>query len=431
MLHIGIISLPSKCKDMEYSEDFVNMVKGHQGKFIGYGNPNAKILIIVPKIEDERLTTYNGNNSEQWIANIEQQVDFDDVEEFFSEGELVGDESTFNPLYPFKGQCNELQKAKDGTIICNDGTCLSWHRYQDLYSEFQWDVTDKIDFFKYTFYTIFDEELLKDAYFQDFILYQYSYPSKKHLLRHNPGKMFDMKPEWGDIEPDTKRDILLFTRRIWDGRVAKMLVCRPYEKVSAKILKQNKQFLQIFIYNMHSGVPIDDSKVKAFVDMLASNKISNHVLKEKMFVKLLNNIQTLIDHDYKKWAPVWVYAFQKLKEDSLFYSTAKTSRRNINSALPLVFVSSSPKIVREIASYIIKADKDYWYIFSRILDNCDFYWNERTGYNRELYVPKKTYYELMTIFEEIDNSEYRTILTGKLLWLKHQYRRNFGEKFKY
>ena len=124
-------------------------------------------------------------------------------------------------------------------------------------------------------------------------------------------------------------------------------------------------------------------------------------------------------------------AVQKLKEDSLFYSTAKTSRRKINTALPLVFVSSSPKIVREIASYIIKADKDYWYIFSRILDNCDFYWNERTGYNRELYVPKKTYYELMTVFEEIDNSEYRTILTGKLLWLKHQYRRNFGKKFKY
>ena len=151
MLHIAPVSLPSKSKDMEYSEDFVNMVKAHQGKFIGYGNPNAKILIIVPKIEDERLTTYNGNNSEQWIANIEQQVDFDDVEEFFSEGKLVGDESTFNPLYPFKGQCNELQKAKDGTIICNDGTCLSWHRYQDLYSEFQWDVTDKIDFFKYIF----------------------------------------------------------------------------------------------------------------------------------------------------------------------------------------------------------------------------------------------------------------------------------------
>ena len=56
---------------MEYSEDFKNMVKAHQSKFIGYGNPNAKILIIVPKIDDKRLVVYNGNNAEQWLANIE------------------------------------------------------------------------------------------------------------------------------------------------------------------------------------------------------------------------------------------------------------------------------------------------------------------------------------------------------------------------
>ena len=56
---------------MEYSEDFKNMVKANQGKFIGYGNPNAKILIIVPKIDDKRLVVYNGNNAEQWLANIE------------------------------------------------------------------------------------------------------------------------------------------------------------------------------------------------------------------------------------------------------------------------------------------------------------------------------------------------------------------------
>ena len=73
MLHIDAISLPSKSKDMEYSEVFKKMVKAHQGKFISYGNPNAKILIIVPKIDDKRLVVYiyNGNNAEQWLANIE------------------------------------------------------------------------------------------------------------------------------------------------------------------------------------------------------------------------------------------------------------------------------------------------------------------------------------------------------------------------
>ena len=437
-MQLCCILLPYLChqnsKDMKYSEDFKNMVKAHQGKFIGYGNPNAKVLIIVPKIDDERLDTYNGSNAEQWLVNIENQTDFDDVKDFFVDGEQVGEESIFNPLYPFKGMRDVLQKDKIGTIINNDGTCLSWHRYQDLYSEFQWDVTDKIDFFKYAFYTIFDEELLKDVFFQNFRLYQYSYSSKKHLLKHNPGKLFDMMAEWGDIEPNNKRNIFLFTRRNWDsGQFAKMVVCRPYEKESSKTLKENKRFLKIFIYSMYCGLPIEETNAKDYIDLLASGKICNNVKKKKMFEKILNNIQANIDHDYKQWAHVWVYAFQKLKENTLFYFSAKskTSRRDIYTALPLVFVASSPKIVREIVSYIINVDNDYWYILTRILDNCNFYWNDRTGKNAKLYIPKNVYNELMSVFEEIDNNEYRTVLTGKLLWLKYQYRRDFGKKFKY
>ena len=40
---------------MEYSEDFKNMVKAHQGKFIGYGNPNAKILVVTQKVGNENV----------------------------------------------------------------------------------------------------------------------------------------------------------------------------------------------------------------------------------------------------------------------------------------------------------------------------------------------------------------------------------------
>jgi len=40
---------------MEYSEDLKKMVKAHQGRFIGYGNPNAKILIIIPKATYKEL----------------------------------------------------------------------------------------------------------------------------------------------------------------------------------------------------------------------------------------------------------------------------------------------------------------------------------------------------------------------------------------
>ena len=113
---------------MEYSEDFKKMVKAHQGRFIGYGNPNAKVLIIIPKMDIKSLAINNTNNSIQWLSNIDNKTDFNDVEDFFANGEFVGDESTFNPLYPLKGQRNVLQKSNDGTVICNDGTSLSWQR---------------------------------------------------------------------------------------------------------------------------------------------------------------------------------------------------------------------------------------------------------------------------------------------------------------
>lgn len=87
---------------MEYSVDFENMMKSHQDKFIGYGNPNAKILIVVPKIDDERLDIYNGKNAKQWLDNIENHTDFDNVEDFFVDGKQIGNESTFNPLYPLQ-----------------------------------------------------------------------------------------------------------------------------------------------------------------------------------------------------------------------------------------------------------------------------------------------------------------------------------------
>ena len=71
MLHITPISLPSKSKDMEYSVDFENMVKSHQDKFIGYGNPNAKILIIVPKKDVEGIISFSaGRYNTQFIIFI-------------------------------------------------------------------------------------------------------------------------------------------------------------------------------------------------------------------------------------------------------------------------------------------------------------------------------------------------------------------------
>ena len=405
---------------MEYSVDFENMVKSHQDKFIGYGNPNAKILIVVPKIDDERLDTYNGKNAKQWLDNIENHTDFDNVEDFFVDGKQIGNESTFNPLYPFKGQRDVLRKSKDGTIICNDGTSLSWHRYQDLFSDLQWEVTDRIDFFKCTFYTIFDEELLKLSYFQKFRIVQYAYPSQRHLIQHDPGNLFNMTCDYhNESIRKANKKLLAFTRHnSGKNEFAKMFVTLPYERVSEDARKKNKDYLRFFFYDYL----YDDFKqtnvsiIKQIIDLLASEKISGNVVKRNRYEQIMNTIQVNIVLDLK-WSDIWVYAFRNLNKDKMFYSSASSPRSSIITALPLVLATTSPEIVREIVLYIMKIDKEYWSLLYLVLNR----WQpvKRGTY---ILIPKATYNELMNIFEEIDSQEIRTMLKGKLIWLKYEQR---------
>lgn len=405
---------------MEYSVDFENMVKSHQDKFIGYGNPNAKILIVVPKIDDERLDIYNGKNAKQWLDNIENHTDFDNVEDFFVDGKQIGNESTFNPLYPFKGQRDVLRKSKDGTIICNDGTSLSWHRYQDLFSDLQWDVTDRIDFFKYTFYTIYDEELLKHSYFQEFRIVQYAYPSQRHLIQYDPGNLFNMTCDYhNESIRKANKKLLAFTRHnSGKNEFAKLFVTLPYERVSEDARKKNKDYLRFFFYDYL----YDDFKqtnvsiIKQIIDLLASEKISGNVVKRNRYEQIMNTIQVNIVLDLK-WSDIWVYAFRNLNKDKMFYSSASSPRSSIITALPLVLATTSPEIVREIVLYIMKIDKEYWSLLYLVLNR----WQpvKRGPY---ILIPKATYNELMNIFEEIDSRETRIMLIGKLIWLKYEQR---------
>ena len=405
---------------MVYSEDFRNMVKANQGKFIGYGNPNAKILIVVPKMDDERLDVYNGKNAEQWLDNIEKHTDFENVEDFFVNGQQVGDRSTFNPLYPFKGQRYFLRKSNDGTIICNDGTCLSWHRYQDLFSDLQWDVTDRIDFFKYTFYTIYDEELLKHSYFQEFRIVQYAYPSKRHFVQHDPGILFDMICDYSQkVISETNRKFISFSRfNIERQEISRMLVTLSYERASATVRKKNKEYLRYLFYDMMHDVfkQTDASIVKRNIDLLASEMITDTVVKQNIYDQTMNTIQINLEFDLK-WSDIWVYAFHNLKKDKMFYSSASSSRRSIISALPLVLATTSPEIVREIVLYIMKIDKEYWSMLISVLHR----WQpvKRGTY---ILIPKATYNELLNIFEGIASVEIRTMLKGKLIWLKYEQR---------
>ena len=413
---------------MEYSEDFKNMVNAHQGKFIGYGNPNAKILIIVPKMHDERLDAYNANNSEQWLANIENQTDFDDVEDFFVDGKQIGTESTFNPLYPFKGQRDILRKSKDGIVLCNDGTSLSWHRIQYFLDEMQWDITDKIDFFKYAFYTLFNEELLKDPFFHQIRYIIYTFPNEKEFARQNPVDLFNMRYWGGQYNPSRAQRIVCYET---ETRDREMIATVSFEKASKKIQKRFKYSIDFAINRPFSNFGVSDvSYIKKYVDKIASGEISDFDSKKKMCGRILKTINGHVADDPMKWVDTWIYAFHKLKDDTSFMlMDSKYRYHYISETLALIFVVAPHEAVKEIASYIIEVDDEYWFILSGILDCCYRY---RKSYimaeTKKDYISKDTYNALMDVFDGVKSSERRTILVGKLLWLKYVYRNIYGKK---
>lgn len=416
---------------MEYSEDFKNMVNAHQGKFIGYGNPNAKILIIVPKMDDERLDAYNANNSEQWLANIENQTDFDDVEDFFVDGKQIGTESTFNPLYPFKGQRDILRKSKDGIVLCNDGTSLSWHRIQYFLDEMQWDITDKIVFFKYAFYTLFNEELLKDPFFHQIRYIIYTFPNEKEFARQNPVDLFNMRYWGGQYNPSRAQRIVCYET---ETRDREMIATVSFEKASKKIQKRFKYSIDFAINRPFSNFGVSDvSYIKKYVDKIASGEISDFDSKKKMCGRILKTINGHVADDPMKWVDTWIYAFHKLKDDTSFMlMDSKYRYHYISETLALIFVVAPHEAVKEIASYIIKVDDEYWFILSGILDCCYRY---RKSYimaeTKKDYISKDTYNALMDVFDGVKSSERRTILVGKLLWLKYVYRNIYGKKLGY
>lgn len=143
---------------MEYTprfRDFLEITKKCEQTYLGYGNPNAQILIVAnePGTTDNNLIEHDLNqNLQKWNDNLPGKA-MDSVEDM-----LYGDYphwEQFNPLWPFKGQHFTIgDKYRH--------TSRSWLQCQKLvdmiYSECHEcnrQKEDSLDFFKRAFITDF------------------------------------------------------------------------------------------------------------------------------------------------------------------------------------------------------------------------------------------------------------------------------------
>lgn len=164
---------------MEYPKEFENLLESTEENLIGWGNPNAKILVVGKESAiakgksskaDKQYEKEIIGNRDLWRKK-ELRISQDDIVPYIfneSGSEILNyDKTTYNPLYPYKGQecrVRRVFKNEDGSIkkiIGEKGTSLTWYNYQCLcdYIREQPIIKNKVnDFHKYFFTTELSDE---------------------------------------------------------------------------------------------------------------------------------------------------------------------------------------------------------------------------------------------------------------------------------
>ena len=106
-----------------------------------------------------------------------------------------------------------------------------------------------LDVLTYCYYVVYDEDLLKDPFFERFSVIQYVYPDGNHLQEHDPAKLFGMR--W--ISECTVEDNLqrMFVAQGYcdNWQIERVLFCTyPLDLVSTPIFCSNKLLLNWFLY---------------------------------------------------------------------------------------------------------------------------------------------------------------------------------------
>jgi hypothetical protein len=185
---------------MEYPKDFINLLASKKEEcLIGWGNPNAKILVIgkesaIPKddnIDGKRQYELEIlQNHMLWDNNIRERTSQEDIVPFqFDEsGDHIMNASniTYNPLYPYKGQEFAVRQKRKGIIIGKKGTSSTWYNYQKLCNLIlDREVSPQVnDFFEYLFTTELSTAAAKYSHEVDKRARENSIRNRKEFLCH-------------------------------------------------------------------------------------------------------------------------------------------------------------------------------------------------------------------------------------------------------
>ena len=108
---------------------------------------------------------------------------------------------------------------------------------------------ENVDVLKFCYYVVFDEELLKDSFFDNFQVILYSFTDGNHLNNHDPAKLFGM--EWVNecsVEDGATQRLFVAHSNAEGDKLERLMFCTsPFEHVSYVIQKCTKLLLNWFL----------------------------------------------------------------------------------------------------------------------------------------------------------------------------------------
>lgn len=170
---------------MVFKQSFIDLIHSLESQdrvnFIGYGNPNSKVLIIGKEctyVDKYHIKYGIKENLKQWLSLVNDPhtiTNFGEIPPIVNLPKPVDWSGKFCPLHPFKQQTNKVRKIKKSTIelygkeaynhnepsawINPEGSSVTWCTYQKLIDAlFEREPSRYIDFFKDCFITDLSEE---------------------------------------------------------------------------------------------------------------------------------------------------------------------------------------------------------------------------------------------------------------------------------
>ena len=119
------------------------------------------------------------------------------------------------------------------------------------------DIEDKnVDVLKHCYYVVFNEELLKDSFFNNFQVILYSFIDGNQLDKHDPTKLFGMK--WMSectVEDGATQRLFVAHSKAEGNKPERLMFCTyPFEKVSYVIQKCTQLLLNWFLLSQKEEI---------------------------------------------------------------------------------------------------------------------------------------------------------------------------------